>query len=118
MRLDLGSQVVSVVPQPISRVAGSLVQDKNSVVVYFNSNDPLAKASAETPAFYRLLETDPATGGDVGSAVTPTVVAYDAASGKALLTFAPGAIADNKLYRLQIGGDVATAPSGGYQRNR
>ncbi|MCX7414972.1 MAG: pre-peptidase C-terminal domain-containing protein [Planctomycetia bacterium] len=111
MRLDLGSQVVSVVPQPISRVAGVLVQDKNSVVVYFNSNDPLAKASAETPAFYRLLETNPVTGGDVGSAVTPTGVAYDAASGKAVLTFASGAIADNKLYRLQIGGDAVTPPA-------
>ncbi len=111
MRLDLGSQVVSVVPQPISRDAGLLVQARDSVVVYFNSNDPLAKASAETLAFYRLLETDPATGGDVGLAVTPTGVAYDATSGKAVLTFAPGAIADDNLYRLQIGGDVATPPA-------
>ena len=100
-RLDLGAQVVSVVPQPISRVSGAVQQARNVVEVFFNANDRLLAASAQNPRNYRLVETDPATGADVAVRI-PAAVAYDAVAGKATLTFA--ADLGDKLYRLQIGG--------------
>ena len=100
VRLDLGAFVVSVVPQPVSRSGSDLTQDRNSIVVYFNQNDPLNVASAQTVASYRLFEVD-AAGKDVSplAPANPTSVAYDFATGKAVLNFAAGVIADGKLYR-------------------
>ncbi len=105
VRLDLGASVVSVVPQPVSRVAGALVQNRDQIIVYFNANDPLNVASAQTTTSYRLFEINTATGADVAplTPVNPVGVAYDAATGKTTLTFAADAIADDKLYRLQVG---------------
>jgi hypothetical protein len=107
-RVDLGAQVVSVVPQPITRQAnGTLTQARDTVVVHFNANDPLLAASAQTVGNYRLIETDPATGADVAVRIPQSVVyATTDATGqrisRATLTFA-GDLGD-KLYRLQIGG--------------
>ena len=103
-RLDLGAFVVSVVPQPITRVGNALSQDRNAIAVYFNREDPLASGSAQAVTAYQLFEIDPTTGADKPvAAVNPTSVAYDSTTGKAVLTFAAGAIADDKQYRLQIG---------------
>jgi hypothetical protein len=109
-RLDLGAFVTSVVPQPVSRIGGALAQNRDQIVVHFNANDPLTKASAETTGLYRLFEVD-AAGNDVAAVVPgtpnwiePTSVAYDSAKGTSTLTFATGGIADGRLYRLQIGG--------------
>jgi hypothetical protein len=112
-RLDLGAQVVSVVPQPITRQAGSLTQARDKVIVYFNANDPLDKSSAETVSHYRLVETNPLTGQDV-AVRQPQSVSYETvdASGnktsRAILTF--DSDLGDKLYRLQIGGGVETPP--------
>lgn len=106
VRLDLGAFVTAVVPQPVSRLAGGgLTQDRDRIVVYFNAEDPLDVASAQTAASYRLFEIDRTTGADLAplAPVNPVSVAYDPATGRATLTFATGAIADDKLYRLQIG---------------
>jgi len=105
VRLDLGAYVVSVVPQPVVRFGGSLVPNADQIAVYFNANDPLNVASAQTAASYRLFEIDRATGSEVAptSPLNPTSVSYDVASGRALLNFATGAIAADKLYRLQVG---------------
>ncbi|MEI6504403.1 MAG: hypothetical protein WCO90_00805, partial [Planctomycetota bacterium] len=106
--LDLGAQVVSVVPQPITRLPnGSLSQARDTVVVHFNANDPLLAASAQTVGNYRLIETDPNTGAEVAVRI-PMAVAYATTDGagqrisRATLTF-DGDLGD-KLYRLQIGG--------------
>ncbi|MEI6258039.1 MAG: hypothetical protein WCQ77_15505, partial [Planctomycetota bacterium] len=97
-RLDLGAFVVSAVPQPITRSGSSLSQDRNSIVVYFNKEDPLSQASATAVNSYQLFEVDPATGNDKPiAALNPASVTYNAATGKAVLSFA--AIADDKLYR-------------------
>ena len=102
VRLDLGAQVVSVVPQPITRGAGNALQHSlNTIDVYFNANDPLQAESAQNPRNYRLVETDPTTGADVAVQI-PQAVSYNAATGKATLTFA--ADLGDKLYRLQVGG--------------
>jgi hypothetical protein len=107
-RLDLGAQVVSVVPQPITRqLNGSLTQARDTVVVHFNANDPLLAASAQTVGNYRLIETDPVTGAEVAVRI-PRAVAYATTDGagqrisRATLTF-DGDLGD-KLFRLQIGG--------------
>ncbi|MEI7782661.1 MAG: hypothetical protein WCJ18_12155, partial [Planctomycetota bacterium] len=104
-RIDLGGYVMSVVPQPITRTGATLTQDRDTIAVYFNRNDPLNVASAQTTSSYRLFEIDPATGKEANllAPVNPSAVSYDATTGKAVLTFAAGAIADGKLYRLQIG---------------
>ncbi|MEY3205538.1 MAG: hypothetical protein RLZZ21_1869, partial [Planctomycetota bacterium] len=103
VRLQLGAFVTAVVPQPVSRGPLNVIsQDRDSVVVYFNTDDPLLEASAETANNYRLIETDPATGTETAVAV-PTGVSYDSTTGKAVLTFAAGAIQNDKLYRLKIG---------------
>ena len=106
-RLDLGAQVVSVVPQPITRQPnGSLVQARDTVVVHFNENDPLLEASAETVGNYRLYEIDPVSGDDIAVRI-PQAVNYEAAVvggrriSRATLTF--GSDLGDKLYRLQIG---------------
>jgi hypothetical protein len=111
-RLDVGAFVVSVVPQPITRVGNALSQDRNAIAVYFDLEDPLASGSATAITAYQLFEIDPATGADKPvAAVNPTSVTYDATTGKAVLTFAPGAIADDKQYRLQIGDASASVPA-------
>ena len=104
-RVNVGAFVVSVVPQPVTRTGATLSQNRNAIEVYFNRNDPLSVASAQNASAYRLFEVDQATGNDVAPLlpVNPTSVAYVAATGKAVLTFASGAVADGKLYRLQIG---------------
>ena len=120
-RLDLGAFVMSVVPQPVTRAGATLSQNRNTIDVYFNANDPLNVASAQTASSYRLFEVDPASGNDVSplTPANPSAVSYDAATGKAVLTFAAGAIADGKLYRLQIGAaetllaPAAATPEGG-----
>ena len=106
-RLDLGAQVVSVVPQPVVRQPnGTLSQARDTVVVYFNANDPLLASSAQNVGNYRLVETDPVTGADVAVRL-PQSVAYATVDGsgrrtsRATLTF-DGDLGD-KLYRLQIG---------------
>jgi hypothetical protein len=118
VRLDLGAFVVSVVPQPVSRNAGGgLTQKRNEIAVYFNAEDRLDTTSAQRVTSYRLFEIDPATGGDkstggIPNSVNPTAVSYEAVNGKATLTFADGAMADGKLYRLQVGAaDALVAPT-------
>jgi hypothetical protein len=113
-RLDLGAFVMSVVPQPVVRTGSTLNQNRNTIDVYFNANDPLNVASAQTASSYRLFEVDPASGNDVNplAPANPSAVSYDAAAGKAVLTFATGKIDDGKLYRLQIGGaETLLAPA-------
>ncbi len=114
--LDLGAQVMAVVPQPVIRTEAGLVQNRDQIVVHFNAADPLDVASAQTPGSYRLYEIDQATGLDRAGAfaggasfATPTTVTYDAATGRATLDFAAGTLADGKLFRLQIG-QSAVAP--------
>lgn len=94
--LQLGAQVISVVPQPVTRdpVTGVLSQAKNKVEVYFN-NDALNATSASTPAFYRLIDTQNQ------SLLFPQSVAYDSVANVAVLTFASDL--STATYELRIG---------------
>ncbi len=105
-RLDLGAQVISVVPQPIIRNgAGALTQRLSEIFVYFNK-DELDETKAETTTFYQLTDTKGT--GDTSDDVTinPTQVIYNAANNSARLIFA--APLTNKLYRLRIGSPEPT----------
>ncbi len=54
--LELGNQIVAVVPQPTSRntATGAIEQARNKIEVYFNEGDKLSPASVTNPAFYQL----------------------------------------------------------------
>ncbi len=111
IRLDIGAYVVSIVPQPLSGSGNGLTQARDTIHVFFNAEDPLRVAAAQSPAFYRLIEMA-ADGSDVaGGPLTPASVAYDATSGRAVLTFA-SALPDNKLFRLEIGGAAGVSAPG------
>ncbi|MFH1922588.1 MAG: hypothetical protein ABIP48_22220, partial [Planctomycetota bacterium] len=106
--LDLGAQVISVVPQPVSRdVTQALLQAKNSIVVYFNEDlDPV---SVETPEFYQLIVTnDTATTADDTfvdlDPTDPNAIVYDSATHKVTLTY-PNDLATygTGAFRLRIG---------------
>ena len=107
-RLSLGPNVVSVVPQPISRpsLAGdpenlTLSQSANEIVVYFDGSEPMEQASVEDTNLYQLIEIDEATAAEQSS-VSPTTATYTAATNSVALEFA--SIDDNKTFRLEIGG--------------
>ncbi len=113
--LDLGAQIVAVVPQPIRRVTDgtlvTLVQDRNKIVVYFNDDD-LSAASAQNPAFYQLMLTRDTVSNQDDATFRPQTVQYDAATDRAVLTFAQN-IDDlagptkSGTFRLRIGTDEA-----------
>jgi hypothetical protein len=86
----------------ISITDGGLVHRRDTVVVYFNANDPLDPASAALTGNYLLYDTDPTTAAALAVA-RPAAVSYDAATATAVLSFTPGDIADDRLYRLQLG---------------
>lgn len=117
--LDLGAQVVSVVPQPITRNgAGQLVQAKDQIDVYFNDDD-LNVASATNKTFYQLIRTSETATPTDDVRVNPISVTYDPVADKAVLKFNLADLATPGVYRLRIGNNdplplapVAITPSG------
>ncbi|MEX2142880.1 MAG: NF038122 family metalloprotease [Pirellulales bacterium] len=103
---DLGPQIIAVVPQPIRRSGGQLVQARNEIEVYFNKDD-LNQAAATNPAFYQLIRTRrTANNLDDGAAILPTNVVYDPASDVVRLIFSSdlGTLdSAESVYRLRIG---------------
>ena len=103
--IDVGPQVVAVVPQPITRdpQTGALSQARNVIEVYF-SEDPLDESAAENVNFYQVFVTkDSATPAD-DVVILPASVVYDAARHMAVLTFSQD-LADygTGAFRLRIG---------------
>lgn len=110
--LDLGAQVVSVVPQPVKRRAnGTLQQDRKSIVVYFNDDD-LDQARAEDPMFYDLIFTNDTVTNQDDQTFNPATVTYDPVADTATLTFGVNLhnLAGAGTFRLRIGTDEATPP--------
>lgn len=105
--LDLGPQVIAVVPQPITRQpGGALAQQRNQIDVYFNDDD-LNRQAAENPEFYQLIRTrKTANNLDDGAPFQPTSAVYDAVANKVTLTFASDLAAldsTETVYRLRLG---------------
>ncbi len=87
-RLDLGAQVIAVVPQPIGQQPnGSLAQYRDQIRVYFN-NDDLYVPDAENPALYQLIYTGDTANNSDDVVFHPESVSYDAGTDMAVLTFA------------------------------
>ncbi len=86
-RINLGPQVLAVVPEPVRRQNnGALNPDIGVIDVHFN--EVLDRATAENPSFYQLIYTrDTITPGD-DVIVNPTSVSYDQATNVVKLTFA------------------------------
>lgn len=102
-RLDRGAQVVSVVPQPVTRQAdGSLSQATDTIEVHFD-DQLLNRSDAEDPGFYRLVDTS-ATLSEADDVVRlPATATYDDAEQTVTLAFAE-AIPEG-TYRLDVGRD-------------
>lgn len=117
-RLDLGAQVLSVVPQPITRNAsGQLVQVNNQIVVYFNG-DTLNTNSAQDPSLYQLIYTNQSATNNDDVVFNPTSVVYNPANNSAVLTFSgplstlvPLGASGVATYRLRIGDNSTSVAS-------
>ncbi|MCA9125525.1 MAG: tandem-95 repeat protein [Planctomycetales bacterium] len=127
-RLDLGPQVQSVVPQPVVRVNGQLQQQRDTIVVYFDSDKLLVEndaagnptsRSVENPEFYQLIFTSDTVRNTDDVVFLPTDVHYNAVTNTATLRFSgdindlPGAGVGPASYRLRIGTreSIPTAPT-------
>ncbi len=105
-RLDLGAQVVGVVPQPVTTNPNGTISDtaRNRIVVYFNEDD-LNQASAENPGFYQLIFTNDTVSNADDSVHTPQTAVYNSANNTVTLTFASNIenLSGAGTYRLRIG---------------
>jgi len=104
--VELGSQVVAVVPQPITGTGASRVQHREQIHVYFSGD--LLDGTAEDPRFYQLYFTaDTIEPGDDGAVILPDSVEYQADLNRAVLTFSgdlAGLAPDGSgTFRLRVG---------------
>ena len=109
--IDRGPQVVAVVPQPVTRdEAGILTQQRDQVHVYFNEDD-LNSESAANPEFYQLIFTNDTLVNSDDVIHNPTTVEYDAATDRAVLSFAQplDQLSGHGAYRLRVG-DASLLP--------
>ena len=105
--LDLGAQIISVVPQPITRALdGTLTQNKDQILLFFN-NDDLDPASAQDSNFYQLIRTNDTTEStdDAGFVFNPVTAEYNAETDAVLLTFSDDLdqLAGSGAFRLRVG---------------
>ena len=125
--LDLGALVQAVVPQPVVRdpVTGTLRQNRDEIVVYFNE-DPLfventaagvpTARSAENPDFYQLFLTQETVTPEDDAFFNPTRVVYDEATFTARLFFGQDI---NTLQQSDAAGNpIGVGPEGGTWRLR
>lgn len=100
--LNLGAQVIAVVPQPVTRTGSTLTQATNQIDVYFN-NDDLSPVAAQNKLFYELIRTNDTVTTLDDTLVNPLSVVYDNSTDKATLTFAAGVLETAGTFRLRIG---------------
>jgi hypothetical protein len=114
-RLNLGPQILAVVPQPISRNAlGDLVQAKDQIVIYFNG-DKLSTAAAQNVEVYQLIRTQDTASSADDQVFKPISAAYNQAGNFVTLTFAQdlATMPGSGTFRLRVGQDVPdNAPMG------
>ena len=119
--LDLGAQVIAVVPQPVDRdsSSGALLSRRDQIDVYFNNDDlfdtddagdPDYARRAENPSFYQLILTNDTVTNTDDTVFLPVSVDYDAARDMATLTFASDIeqLAGPGTYRLRVGTSETT----------
>jgi hypothetical protein len=96
-RLDLGSKIIGVVPQPVTRnSSGQLQQARDTIVVYFDDekifvqNDAFGApvpGSVEDPRFYRLIETLDTVRNTDDFVLLPLSATYNASANTVTLKF-------------------------------
>lgn len=99
------AQIVSVVPQPITRNGSTLAQARNQIDVYFNDVDLIdSSASAENPALYQLIYTNDTITNTDDTLINPIAVNYNPSANKAVLTFSNSisALGGDGAFRLRI----------------
>lgn len=113
--LELGAQILAVVPQPVDRVGGVLTPRSEVIRVYFNDDDLYSVAittgsiapdpTVVSPAFYQLIHTAETVQPNDDQVFAPISIHYDPASDMAELTFARpiDKLAGPGTYRLRIG---------------
>ena len=115
--LDLGAQIIAVVPQPTGRDAGGvLTQARDQIVVYFNNDDlyPTPVKTGDlatdptvvTPGFYQLIFTNDTLTNTDDQVFVPSRISYNPVTDSAVLTFASDLAAlptGPGTYRLRIG---------------
>ncbi len=108
--LDLGAQLIAVVPQPLSRnEQGGLEQATDRIDIHFNEDD-LDADSATNPNFYQLIFTNGTVTNTDDVIHTPSSVLYDPAENLVSLTFASSLdqlSTGAGTYRLRVGTDEA-----------
>lgn len=109
--VELGGNVIAVVPQPIDPVDGTLVRSDREIDVYFDDADLFQPGSTIGNAdFYQLVDTRGTVTTEDDNPFPPDTVTVDAAAQKVTLEFSdslealvPGATATS--FRLRIGDD-------------
>lgn len=126
-QLELGAQIVAVVPQPVTRNAAGLnIQARNKIEVYFNDDDLFANAvktgdmtpnpSVVDPNFYQLFADRGTVTNTDDTIYRPASVEYFPSTNLAVLTFASNidelSPTKDTSFRLRIGTNevVPTAP--------
>lgn len=119
--LELGPQVVAVVPQPVTRMNGpggafaGMTQARDTIEVYFNEDDLRDDAtSAENVNFYQLVVTNDTVRNTDDVVFKPTTVSYDPVANKATLKFADDLTTlagGAATFRLRVGTDETPLPA-------
>ncbi|MCY2976123.1 MAG: Ig-like domain-containing protein [Planctomycetota bacterium] len=112
LNLELGTKIIAVVPQPVTRLAdGTLSQARDQIEVFFNDDD-LTKAIAEQTNFYQLILTNDSITPNDDTVFTPSSVFYDPTTDKAVLTFSNNLdtlAGGSGTFRLRIGSNRTVA---------
>ncbi|QEG01722.1 hypothetical protein Mal15_58010 [Stieleria maiorica] len=98
--VEVGPRVVSVVPQPVENINGTLTQQRNQVFVYFNDDPlsnplagPISSATSSlpvvNPSFYKLIYTGETVENTDDLVTAPSSIVYEPLLNRARLTF-PG----------------------------
>lgn len=105
-RLQLGAQILAVVPQPVDRQSNGTLNPRREIIrVYFNDDD-LDVSTATNPAYYQLISTGDTVQPDDDRVWLPTGVTYDPVTDMAELVFASAIdelVPGGGTFRLRVG---------------
>jgi len=116
-RLAIGPQVLSIVPEPVTRgPSGQLVVQDKEIDVYFSGPVQTlpGNGNALDPGQFQLIDTkNTATTADDGTPINPVSVSYDPANNEATLTFSTSisTLGSGGAVRLRIGNTDETLPA-------
>ena len=109
--VEIGGNVIAVVPEPINPTDGALTRRDGHIDVYFDDADLFEAGSNIAEArFYQLVDTGGTVTTEDDVPFTPTSVTIDAAARKVTLDFGQSlnslSAGDATSYRLRIGDDA------------